>query len=438
MGDKRTPIMALKLKNKKDRGPVDVIEGKGMKIPIYFSPRRGEESYLLAYYAEGNRKRERVSGLESAKKRARELINDLAVGKVHVASFTLKQTVAITDAVEILRPVGISITEAARQVAEAHKILGGIPVIQAAQFYAKHMEQESRKGALQPITLPVLVEKYLESIRAKKSKRYVQDLNAKLVRASKTFTGQIREIRADDIDKWIDDMKDAGERTKNNYRKALLTLFSYARSKNHLPRGEQTEAEFTTRLDDKKSGTIGIYTPEQFAVLLKYIDERFLPFVALGGFAGLRSIEILRLEWTDIWFQKGFIEVGKDKSKTATRRLVPICPALKEWLEPYAKKNGPIIPKILNEAQFTWHFHAAKHTLNDKDGKPRLKLVHNGLRHSFCSYRLAVAKSAAQVALEAGNSPKMLFEHYRELVTEAEGKEWFALMPQKVKRANPV
>jgi len=47
---------------------------------------------------------------------------------------------------------------------------------------------------------------------------------------------------------------------------------------------------------------------------------------------------------------------------------------------------------------------------------------------------MAVTKSAPQVALEAGNSPKMLFEHYRELVTEAEGKEWFALTPKKVRQ----
>ena len=47
---------------------------------------------------------------------------------------------------------------------------------------------------------------------------------------------------------------------------------------------------------------------------------------------------------------------------------------------------------------------------------------------------MAVTKSAAQVALEAGNSPKMLFEHYRELVTEDEGKEWFSLTPTLVRK----
>ena len=146
MGDNHHLFMAPKPKNKPERGPIAVIEGKGMKIPIYLSPRRDEESYLLAYYAEGNRKRERISGLEEAKKRARKLIDDLAVGKVHVATFTLKQTMAITGAVEILRPTGVSITEVARQFAEAHNILGNVPSIQAAQFYAKHRKQEVQRG----------------------------------------------------------------------------------------------------------------------------------------------------------------------------------------------------------------------------------------------------------------------------------------------------
>ncbi|MBN8710129.1 MAG: hypothetical protein BGO12_00235 [Verrucomicrobia bacterium 61-8] len=420
--------------SKSERGPLEIIEGKGIKVPIYLALRRGEESYLLAYYKEGKRKMERVASIEDARRRAKALIDELSAGKLHVTTFTLKQTAAITDALEIIEPFKVGLTDIARQYADARRILGDVSILQAAEFYAKNREQEMRRGALQPITLPDLVTKYLAAIEGKKSKRYVEDLTSKLKRAAKAFDGQIREIRADDIDKWLDGMDDAGDRTKNNYRMALVTLFSYARDKNHLPRGEQTEAEFVTRHDGKKGGAIGIYTSKEFATLLNYVDERFLPFVALGGFAGLRSVEILRLEWKDIWFEKGYVEVGRDKSKTATRRLAPICPALAEWLKPYAKKDGPVLPDIRNEVHFTRLFAAAKSTLNDEKGKPRVKLVHNGLRHSFCSYRMAVTKSAAQVALEAGNSPKMLFEHYRELVTETEGKEWFSLTPKTVRK----
>lgn len=438
MGDKLSLNMSATLSpSGKSRGPVVTIEGKGVKIPVYFSPRRGEDSYLLAYYAEGQRKRERVTKLEDAKKRAKKLIDELATGTVHVQAFSLKQTAAILEAAEILRPLNTTLTDAVRQFAEAQKILSETPLIDAVRFFVKHKELEAKRGALQPITFPVLATKYLQSISGKKSARYVQDQQSKLKRAAKAFTGQLRDIRADDIDAWINGMDGANARTKNNYRLALLTLFSYARDKNHLPRGEKTEAEFATRHEDKKGGTIDIYTPAQFALLLRYVDERFLPFVALGGLAGLRSIEILRLEWQDVWFEKGFIEVGRSKSKTATRRLVPICPALHEWLKPHAKKTGPILPDIRDEFHFTRLFHTSKTSLNDEDGKARLELLHNGLRHSFCSYRLALVKSAAQVALEAGNSPKMLFEHYRELVTEDEGKEWFSLSPKAVKKLHP-
>ena len=56
---------------------------------------------------------------------------------------------------------------------------------------------------------------------------------------------------------------------------------------------------------------------------------------------------------------------------------------------------------------------------------------HNGHRHSFISYRLAVLKDVGQVSLEAGNSPQMVFKHYRQLVRESEAQAWFAIMPPR-------
>jgi hypothetical protein len=54
---------------------------------------------------------------------------------------------------------------------------------------------------------------------------------------------------------------------------------------------------------------------------------------------------------------------------------------------------------------------------------------HNALRHSFISYRVAQTQNVAQVALEAGNTPQMIFQHYRELVRQTEAKKWFSLVP---------
>jgi len=51
------------------------------------------------------------------------------------------------------------------------------------------------------------------------------------------------------------------------------------------------------------------------------------------------------------------------------------------------------------------------------------------LRHSFISYRIAKVKNANEVALEAGNSPAVIFKHYRELATEEQADAWFAIVP---------
>lgn len=54
------------------------------------------------------------------------------------------------------------------------------------------------------------------------------------------------------------------------------------------------------------------------------------------------------------------------------------------------------------------------------------------MRHSFISYRVAHVQDVAKVSLEAGNSPQMIQQHYKELVRPKEAKEWFAITPEQV------
>ena len=41
-------------------GPVEVVRTKGIEIPIYSAPARGRENYIVSYYADGKRKRDRA------------------------------------------------------------------------------------------------------------------------------------------------------------------------------------------------------------------------------------------------------------------------------------------------------------------------------------------------------------------------------------------
>lgn len=192
--------------------------------------------------------------------------------------------------------------------------------------------------------------------------------------------------------------------------------------------------EFSKRYDDK-GGEIGIYTPEKLKALLFKIDPRFVPFVAIGAFAGLRTAEIVRLEWPEVRFGQDVIEIKAAKSKTASRRLAPILPVLAEWLAPMRKETGRVLVGVPDEFALAKQFRKAIGAIKNDEGEPLHKIVHNGLRHSFITYRMAILKNAAEVALEAGNSPRMIFEHYRELATESEANEWFGVRADKARMA---
>ena len=138
----------------------------------------------------------------------------------------------------------------------------------------------------------------------------------------------------------------------------------------------------------------------------------------LFDLSGIRAAEIERLEWSEIMWDRGYIEIKAAKAKTKARRLVPILPNLRAWLEPMKKEQGRVC--------FLRNLHLRLTYFGEKSG---VGWKQNALRHSFASYRLAEIQDAAKVALEMGNTPDKLFRHYRELVTPEAAKEWFAIIP---------
>jgi len=113
----------------------------------------------------------------------------------------------------------------------------------------------------------------------------------------------------------------------------------------------------------------------------------------------------------------GYIRIAWDIAKTRQRRLVPIQDNLRKWLEPLRKESGLITPRNLRER------------IQNCGKRAGVRWKSNGLRHSYASYRIAWIQDAAKVSLEMGNSPAMIFKHYRELVTPEAATEWFAISP---------
>lgn len=117
---------------------------------------------------------------------------------------------------------------------------------------------------------------------------------------------------------------------------------------------------------------------------------------------------------------------------------------LAAWLKDHVQPSGRVLPFDNAAKQIGWLVRDVNEALQEQanagargDGAEvkkalQVKWKHNGLRHSFISYRVAEIQNTNQVALEAGNSPAMIFQHYRELVRPAEAKKWFAITPDAI------
>lgn len=113
-----------------------------------------------------------------------------------------------------------------------------------------------------------------------------------------------------------------------------------------------------------------------------------------------------------------YIEVSAATSKTRSRRLVPIQPNLRAWLEPIAQIAGPVVGVNLR------HRHLAA-----RSRAGIAKWPENAMRHSFVSYRLAATGNASQTALESGHDQSILFAHYRELVRPKAAARYWKIEP---------
>jgi integrase len=186
-----------------------------------------------------------------------------------------------------------------------------------------------------------------------------------------------------------------------------------------LPLTRRTESCAKPKLIDAAPE---IFSVDELRALLEAANRvapDVLPMLAIGAFAGLREAEIQRLDWNEIDFARGHIEVKAAKAKSARRRIVPIQANLAAWLQPYSGMTGAVVPAG-----------ARRKLARVREAAKLTRWPNNGLRHSFASYRLAAIHDAPRVSVELGHtSPQMLYSTYRELVLPQEAERYWKIVP---------
>lgn len=386
----------------------------------------GNLAFMVANYADGKRRFDSYAAEADALDAADRLAKQIDKRDYVAANMTRAQAIEYSDSVTALAPFNVTVRAAASVIAESLKIVGDLSNVHAAiKFYAARNKQTVKKPVAD------VVAELLKVKRARgASERYIDDLESRLERFADDCRKDACAVTTSDVQTWLDGLK-LSSQSYSNFRRVLHLLFQFAVARGYAADNPVTGAEKIKI----RNGEIGIFRPDEIARLLDAADKDFRPCLALGAFAGLRTAEIERLAWEDIDLAGRMIKIGASKSKTASRRIVPIHDNLAAWLSTYAEKRGRIWTgdsiTFTNRERQTAAATAVKANpeKNIEEQKP-VKWQRNGLRHSYASYRFAQIGDAGRVAGELGNSAAVVHRHYRELVKPSEAEKWFAVKPE--------
>lgn len=385
---------------------------------------------MVANYADGeNRRFDCYASEADALAAADTLARRLDRRDYVAASMTQDQAIEYATSVQALAPFGVTVSAGCAALAGWLKDLGdGLASVHAAVGFFKARHKPVIK---KPV--PKVVEEFLEIKAARAaSERYIGDLTGRLNRFAEGCNKDCCNVTTADIQDWLDGLKLSPQSYKN-YRTVLHTFFNYCVAKGYAVDNPIEGAEKLKI----RNGDVEIFTPVEIARLLEAARTRypdFLPCIAVGAFAGLRSAEIERLEWKDIDFASKHIVVSAGNAKTASRRIVPLSDNLAAWLADYSERQGNLwkeSSKVFYKRQNDVALATAVEADEGKGIKAQkpVQWKGNGLRHSYASYRFALTGDAGRVAGEMGNSASVIHRHYRELVKPADAERWFAVKP---------
>lgn len=377
-----------------------IVKRSGVTVAVYESRFRGRPRWEVRWHWGGQVHRASRGAKNAALVLAGIMATRIANGETARYRLTDAQAYEMERACELLAPLGktplqVAYEELARAAA-ATALPAGPMVSEVVACYL------SAKAAQEVSPL------------------HARDLSQRLNRFADSFRCPVGRLSGLAIGQWLDGLN-VGPRSWNNYRQAVAGLLDYARkTKAFSPGAGILEALEARKLP--RAGRPQVFSPQVMALLLGASSDRLLPALALGAFAGVRSQEVLRLDWSAFNWPESTVLLHGSVTKTKRTRAVPLAPNLVEWLGPWAHLHRGMVCSFRHERSLA----NAKMALAQKVG---MVWSRNALRKSFISYRLALVRSVDAVALEAGNSAGQIHAHYLDLVSPGAALAWFDLRP---------
>lgn len=240
-------------------------------------------------------------------------------------------------------------------------------------------EKKAREKEIQEWTIMRLWKEYIET--KPKTKGYVIDDQRFKNHIEPVLGGKkLEDLAPLDLDRLrIKLLKEKAPQTVKSIMALLKRISNFARDK-RLCKG----IDFKVTLPKVSNAKTEFLTDEQLKKLLSVIEEDTNvyagPIMLIALYSGMRKGEILRLEWTDIDFEHGFIHIRGPKG--GQDQKIPLNDATRGVLEKLPRTHDLVFPGIHGLRTGLYH---AIGKIKKKAGLPVDFRPLHGLRHHYAS-----------------------------------------------------
>ncbi len=273
--------------------------------------------YRLVYRVDGKRRMRAFRTYSDAITQAKKLVKSLSQGSP-VAALSAAQARDAISALERLQGLyvatgrRVSLLAAVSEFSDASvnklngRILGDV-----VESYLKTIASVKRK------TVAEAVEEFIETRRplaeakagkrAKLSKNYACLVGLWLREFAKTFPATaVCELGKEHLDLYMRKHDAHAPKSRNHFRGAVKMFLTWCAKRDYLSSTHRLFEADSMVTEAADMSEIEYYRPKELQEMLESASDNLdfkelLPVIALGGLAGLRLEETLRLEWDDVW-----------------------------------------------------------------------------------------------------------------------------------------
>jgi len=296
----------------------------------------------------------------------------------------------------------------------------GTSILEATEFFMRQGLKVTR-----PVMVPPLVEDFIWSrIELGRDARTIQTYRHVLRSLARAFPlRHAHDLTRDDIKAWRRSQGWSAT-TQNKAVGHVRGLFKWAMAEKHAASDPCEGLEEVTVVAEEIE-VLSLKACEGLLMTALKVP-RFMPYLCLGLFRGMRRAELERLRFEELNLESGDVIAAARKVKTRRRRVIEIPEIARQWMTAAGwtsemMTTGPVAPANLKELwpRF-WRL----------AGLPAWP--HNGLRHTFASMHYAkFSDEAALQAILGQRSADVLHTNYRALKTRREAELFWEMKPPK-------